>query len=144
MLPFEEPDNVIKITPNTKRFVKPTLDQIIAAMAGKGLPSVEAEKFWNHYESCGWTVGKNKKMVSWVASVAGWALRCQHSSGPTRKLSIRDLEAKIKAISERIRAIENRGTTDAMGNRVRNEDREEYRALKIKLREANDQIINYE
>lgn len=39
-----------------------------------GLPSVEAEKFWNHYMSNGWKVGKNR-MQSLSHAIGGWAAR---------------------------------------------------------------------
>ncbi len=58
-----------------KRFVKPTLAELITAFAGKVRdPTALANKFLNHYESKGWKVGK-EPMQSWPHSVAGWITR---------------------------------------------------------------------
>ena len=42
---------------------------------------MNAEKFFNHYESNGWYVGKNK-MKDWKAAVRGWE-RSEHSKPVT-------------------------------------------------------------
>lgn len=55
----------------TKRFVKPTVDEINAYCREKN-KSVDAERFWNFYESKGWKVGKNP-MKDWRAAVCNWA-----------------------------------------------------------------------
>jgi hypothetical protein len=39
-----------------------------------GLPANEVEKFYNHYESQGWMVGKNK-MKNWKSAMSGWKNR---------------------------------------------------------------------
>jgi uncharacterized protein YdaU (DUF1376 family) len=52
------------------QFIKPTLDQLKAHISEKGY-SVDYEKFYYHYESNGWKVGKNK-MKSWTAALANW------------------------------------------------------------------------
>lgn len=53
-----------------KRFVKPTLDQIREYIAEKGL-SVDAEHFFDHYESNGWKVGRTA-MKDWKATLRNW------------------------------------------------------------------------
>ena len=55
----------------TKRFVKPTVEEITAYCREKN-KSVDAERFWNFYESKGWKVGKNP-MKDWRAAVCNWA-----------------------------------------------------------------------
>ena len=51
-------------------FVKPTLEQITAFCKEKGY-RINIQKFYSHYESNGWKVGKNA-MKSWQAAVAKW------------------------------------------------------------------------
>lgn len=43
-----------------------------------GLPESEAEKFFHHYESKGWKVGKHK-MQSMPSAMAGWKLRWEEN-----------------------------------------------------------------
>lgn len=55
---------------NTK-FVAPTIEEVKAFCETKGL-KINLNKFYLHYESNGWHVGKNK-MKSWQAAVQKWA-----------------------------------------------------------------------
>lgn len=54
----------------TLAFVKPTLEEIQAYIKEKSY-TISAEKFFNHYESNGWKVGKNQ-MKCWKAACASW------------------------------------------------------------------------
>lgn len=54
-----------------KRFVKPTLEDVIAYCEEKR-NGVDPEKWYNYYESNGWKVGKNS-MKKWKACVNTWA-----------------------------------------------------------------------
>ena len=56
--------------PQTKRFQKPTVEEVRAYCAEKGY-TIDAEQFVNYYESNGWRVGRNP-MKSWKAAVATW------------------------------------------------------------------------
>ena len=40
----------------------------------KGFPSIEAEKFYNYYQSNGWLVGGRTKMKDWKAAARNWIL----------------------------------------------------------------------
>lgn len=62
-----------------QRFTVPSLEEIEARCIEIGLPVIEAQKFFNYYESKGWIVGKTK-MQSWKSSLAGWKLRRDQSS----------------------------------------------------------------
>jgi hypothetical protein len=55
-------------------FIKPTIPEIQTAITEKGLKRVNAETFWNYYESNGWKIGKNK-MKSWKATLSVWESR---------------------------------------------------------------------
>ncbi|AVR46771.1 hypothetical protein C7S20_16715 [Christiangramia fulva] len=59
-------------------FCAPSVNEVLHEMENLGLESIEAEKesqaYFNHYESNGWKVGKNK-MVSWKPSVSSWIKR---------------------------------------------------------------------
>ena len=49
---------------------RPTLDEVRAKIIEKGY-SVDAEAFWNYYESNGWKVGKNP-MKKWESALVTW------------------------------------------------------------------------
>lgn len=53
-----------------KVFVKPTVEEVREYCLQRG-NHVDAEKFWNYYESIGWLVG-TKKMKDWKAAVRTW------------------------------------------------------------------------
>ena len=53
-----------------KRFVPPSLLEVETYITEKNYP-VDPVKWFNHYSSNGWKVGKNK-MVSWHSAVATW------------------------------------------------------------------------
>ena len=55
------------------KFVKPTIAEIETYCQEKG-KSVDAERFWNFYESKGWKVGKTP-MKDWRAAACNWAAR---------------------------------------------------------------------
>ena len=56
-----------------KNFVKPT-DEEIAAYCKEKNYNVNAQQFFNYYESNGWKVGRNS-MKSWQAAVQNWNTR---------------------------------------------------------------------
>lgn len=55
----------------TKRFLKPTIEELKLAVAKAGMPEIEATKFFNHHESKGWMIGKSP-MRSWMAALGTW------------------------------------------------------------------------
>ncbi len=46
----------------------------------KGYPPVEAEKFFNYFQSNGWLVGGRSKMKDWKAAARNWILNAQKFS----------------------------------------------------------------
>jgi uncharacterized protein YdaU (DUF1376 family) len=61
-------------------FVKPSLEEIKLHASKVGLPEIEAEKFYNYYESNGWKVGRNP-MKSWQAAMVNWRTNWQERNG---------------------------------------------------------------
>ena len=53
-----------------KRFLKPTFDEVKAYCHERG-DKVDPERFYNYYESNGWSVGK-RSMKDWKAAVRTW------------------------------------------------------------------------
>lgn len=60
-------------TKKTSKFVKPTIEEIEAYCQQKGY-KLDAEYFFNFYESKGWKVG-NTPMKSWKSAIVTWTKR---------------------------------------------------------------------
>lgn len=52
-------------------FVRPTVQEIQEYLDEKGYTDIDAEHFWNYYESKGWKVGR-VGMKSWHSAIATW------------------------------------------------------------------------
>ena len=63
-------ENITASNPKRKRFVKPTLSEIEQYCIERK-NNVNAEQFFDYYESNGWKVGKNS-MKDWKAAVRTW------------------------------------------------------------------------
>ena len=63
-------DTVIIKKDNTKRFFKPSVEEIKSYCLERR-NQVEAERFFDYYECNGWKVGKNT-MKDWKACVRTW------------------------------------------------------------------------
>ena len=72
--PEEKPAQEIQQEkPKRKNFVKPTVEEI-AAFCKEKKYTVNAQQFFNFYESNGWKIGRNA-MKSWQAAVQNWNAR---------------------------------------------------------------------
>ena len=72
--PEEKPAQEIQPEkPKRKNFVKPTVEEIAAYCKEKNY-NINAQQFFNYYESNGWKIGRNA-MKSWQAAVQNWNMR---------------------------------------------------------------------
>ena len=72
--PEEKPAQEIQQEkPKRKNFVKPTVEEIAAFCKEKNY-NINAQQFFNYYESNGWKIGRNP-MKSWQAAVQNWNTR---------------------------------------------------------------------
>ncbi|WP_026726765.1 hypothetical protein [Flavobacterium sasangense] len=53
---------------------KPTLEEAQIYFLEKNFPEVEAQRFFNYFESNGWLVGGRTKMKDWKAAARNWML----------------------------------------------------------------------
>ena len=72
-------------------FCKPTIDEIKAYCNEKGITNVDAQAFFDFYESKGWMVGKNK-MKNWRAAVNNWS---RHENDYPRQAAKTDYKQNI-------------------------------------------------
>ena len=66
--------------PLPKKFIPPTVQEVVDYCKEKSYIYVNAEAFVSYYESVGWKVGKNK-MQNWKSSVSGWEIRERKNQG---------------------------------------------------------------
>nr|DAU72365.1 MAG TPA: DnaD like replication protein [Caudoviricetes sp.] len=85
-------------TTKRKRFEKPTLSQITQYCLERN-NNVNAEQFYDYYESNGWKVGKNA-MKDWKACVRTWE-RNEYKKAPIKKTNTEQtLDAIYKVMNE--------------------------------------------
>lgn len=60
--------------PNPSGSIPPPLEHVKIYFDEKNFPAVEAEKFFNYFESNGWLVGGRAKMKDWKAAARNWIL----------------------------------------------------------------------
>jgi hypothetical protein len=111
----------------------PTLDEILFHAGKIGLVPIEAEKFFYHYESNGWMVGKNP-MKSWTAAMQNWKLRCQSqpASAGIKPVDKMIMFKELEEISRQMGSI--RGSYDSHQNWSQ-KDRDRYKFLRTRQSE---------
>lgn len=65
-------------------FVAPQLNQVQEYFASLKFPAVEAEKFYNYFQSNGWLVGGRTKMKDWKAAARNWMLNAKKFAGSVK------------------------------------------------------------
>lgn len=93
--------NTLSNKETRQKFVKPSVEEIRQYCQEKGI-NVDAEQFYNFYESKGWLIGKSP-MKNWRAAVATWAKRMVKSpniSGTTPRKKESVLEHNLKVMDQ--------------------------------------------
>ena len=93
----KEIDSSASTTTKRKRFEKPTLSEIKAYCIERG-NKVDAQHFFDYYESNGWRVGKNS-MKNWQAAVRTWE-RSEYRKPNSKKNSKEDAINVVKELME--------------------------------------------
>lgn len=61
---------------NNYKLEKPKSEnEVIIFFKNENWPEIEAQKFFNHYQSNGWKIGGRSKMVDWHAASKNWILK---------------------------------------------------------------------
>jgi hypothetical protein len=73
---------------NTGLPTPPTLEQVLTFFKSENYPELEAQKFFNHFQSNGWKVAGKTPMNDWQAAARKWMLNAtnftkQAKTGPT-------------------------------------------------------------
>ena len=64
--------------------IPPDWELVMTFFKDKQIPLVEAEKFYNHFQSNGWLVGGKSKMKDWKAAARNWILNAEKFTNKTR------------------------------------------------------------
>lgn len=94
---IEKDSSAKSTTTKRKRFEKPTLSQIEQYCIERN-NTVNAEQFFDYYESNGWKVGKNS-MKDWKAAVRTWE-RSEYRKPNSKKNSKEDAINVVKELME--------------------------------------------
>lgn len=78
-LNINKDDSKIVLPEKSKKikFSSPSLAEAILFFKEKNKSDLEAERFFNHYESNGWLVGGKSKMKNWQAAARNWILNSE-------------------------------------------------------------------
>jgi hypothetical protein len=68
-------------------FIKPSVDEVKIFFKEKSKTNLDAEKFFNHFESNGWLVGGKSKMKNWQAAARNWISRSEEYTKRSLSLS---------------------------------------------------------
>jgi len=68
--------------------VIPSLNAILEFFVLMGYPPIEAEKFFNYFQSNGWLVGGKTKMKDWNAAARNWILNAKSFKQPKAPIPI--------------------------------------------------------
>jgi len=78
---------------------KPTLEEAQIYFLEKKFPEVEAQRFFNYFESNGWLVGGRTKMKDWKAAARNWMLNTRKFSKNEEKNSTLSVRAESRTIN---------------------------------------------
>lgn len=103
-------ENIPANNPKRKRFVKPTLSEIEQYCIERK-NNVNAEQFFDYYESNGWKVGKNS-MKDWKAAVRTWE-RSEYRKPTVKKNSKEDAINVVNQLMREYEGENEQSTTDS-------------------------------
>lgn len=70
----------------TKEKIPPDWNDVLVFFKEKNNSEIEAEKFFNHFQSNGWLVGGKSKMKDWKAAARNWILNAQKFNPVTKQM----------------------------------------------------------
>lgn len=77
--PIEEPKKKLREKKGTpiENIIPPDWNLVLELFQEKGFSEIDAQKYFNHYQSNGWQVGGKSKMKNWKAAASNWMLNSQ-------------------------------------------------------------------
>src|SRR5690606_29942821 len=62
---------------------KPSIQKVLAYFREHDFPELQANKFYNYFQSIGWLVGGKSPMVDWRAAAQNWMINSSKFSSET-------------------------------------------------------------
>jgi len=62
----------VKVNKSIGKFIIPSVEDLKKYASENGYKYFDADRFFDYYESIGWTIGKNKPMKDWASAVRNW------------------------------------------------------------------------
>jgi hypothetical protein len=90
----KERDVISNDSEKSHQFKEPNLEQVQEYFDSKKFPPLEAEKFYNYFQSNGWLIGGRTKMKNWKAAANNWMLNAQKFNSPTSQRVRRAIKPK--------------------------------------------------
>lgn len=98
----------------TPGFKRPSLEEVKLHFSQREMTMAEAEKFFHHYESNGWRVGKNP-MRSWTSAAVNWKKNIHEYGSKNNKSNSPQRVDRSIGTSNEGRAAEYRGLGKVVG-----------------------------
>lgn len=70
-------NSIKQIENNTKTKLPHNENEVLILFKNKKWPSIEAKKFYNHYNSIGWKLGGKIKITDWHSTAENWMLKAE-------------------------------------------------------------------
>lgn len=112
-------------------FKPPSLEEVKLHFSTHEMPMIEAEKFFNYYESNGWRVGRNP-MKSWTAAAGNWKknIEQKNSAKPSASVEVVRATKALERVEERLKYLKGQMPLAPKLKTEWNELREEQTRLK--------------
>tara|TARA_R110001632_G_scaffold124433_4_gene237305 strand:+ start:578 stop:1255 length:678 start_codon:yes stop_codon:yes gene_type:complete len=75
--------------------------EVISFFQKENCPKKEAKKFYNHYQSVGWTLGGNTKIVDWTAVARKWILKAEEFKQEKTILPVSQNTDNLRTVSSK-------------------------------------------
>ena len=82
---------------NINKLDQPKNEKIVIDFFEKeNWPTIEAQKFFNHYQGIGWKVGGKTKIVNWQATAKNWIIKAEEIKNKETQKSVSQNQDNLK------------------------------------------------
>lgn len=71
-------------------------NEVIDFFKKENWPTIEAKKFYNHYQGIGWKVGGKTKIVNWQATAKNWMIKAEEIKNKETQKSVSQNQDNLK------------------------------------------------
>ena len=97
IVPINKPVQTIKNNTNETKLDQPkNQNEVIGFFEKEKWPTLEAKKFYNHYQGIGWRVGGKTKIVDWKATARNWMLKANELKAEKTEIEVSQQTDNLK------------------------------------------------